>query len=172
MADLRKFIRDIPDFPKEGILFKDITPLLANSEAYRQAIVEMAAPYRESGVDMVVGMESRGFLFGPGVAEELGCGFAPIRKPGRLPYQTVQISYDLEYGSDTLEIHVDAVAKGGKVLIVDDLLATGGTASAAAHLIEKIGATVAGYSFVIELSFLHGRKTLGKHPIHSLIDYQ
>lgn len=121
---------------------------------------------------MVVGMESRGFLFGPGVAEELGCGFAPVRKPGRLPYQTVQVSYDLEYGSDTLEIHVDAVEKGSRVLIVDDLLATGGTASAAAHLIQKIGATVAGYSFVIELGFLHGRKTLGDHKIHALIDYQ
>ena len=172
MADLRTFIRDIPDFPKEGILFKDITPLLANGEAYRQAIVEMAAPFRDSGIDMVVGMESRGFLFGPGVAEELGCGFAPIRKPGRLPYQTVQISYDLEYGSDTLEIHTDAVEKGGKVLIVDDLLATGGTAAAAAKLIENIGGTVAGYSFVIELSFLHGRKGLGDYPIHALIDYQ
>lgn len=170
--DYRKYIRDVPDFPKEGILFKDITPLLGEGPALASAIEEMAKPYKGAGVDMVVGMESRGFLFGPGVAEHLGCGFAPVRKPGRLPYKTEQISYDLEYGSDVLEIHVDAVPPGGRVLIVDDLLATGGTAAATAHLIEKIGGVVVGYSFVIELLFLNGRQHLGDPSVRALIAYQ
>lgn len=170
--DYCKYIRDVPDFPKEGILFKDITPLLGNGTALESAIEGMAQPFKGSGVDMVVGMESRGFLFGPGVASHLGCGFAPVRKPGRLPYKTEKISYDLEYGSDTLEIHIDAVPKGGRVLIVDDLLATGGTASAAAHLIDKIGCNVVGFSFVIELLFLNGRNHLGSSPVHALVEYQ
>jgi len=170
--DYRKYIRDVPDFPKEGILFKDITPLLGNGEALKRAIKDMAEPFKNQKIDMVVGMESRGFLFGPGVAEHLGCGFAPVRKPGRLPYKTEQVQYDLEYGSDTLEIHIDAVAPGGRVLVVDDLLATGGTASATAHLIEKIGAVVVGYSFVIELLFLNGRNLLGDSSVHALIEYQ
>ena len=171
--DYEPYIRDIPDFPKKGILFKDITPLLGQAQALKQAISAMATPYQESNIDKVVGIESRGFIFGPGIAERLGCGFAPIRKPGKLPYQTEKLSYDLEYGSDTLEIHVDAVAANGRVLIVDDLLATGGTAAAASKLIEKIGARVVGYSFLIELAFLNGRKALGEHgsKVQTLISY-
>ena len=172
MNELRKYIRDIPDFPKEGILFKDITPLLADGRALKMAIVAMAAPFVGKGIERVVGIESRGFLFGPGVAEQLGCGFAPVRKPGKLPYQTEQLSYDLEYGSDTLEIHTDAVPSGGKVLIVDDLLATGGTAAATARLIEKVGGRVWGYAFAVELLFLHGRKVLPEADVHALIGYE
>lgn len=169
--DYKAFIRDIPDFPKPGIIFKDITPLLGDARALHAAVEDMAAPFKDTGVDMVVGMESRGFLFGPGVAFHLGCGFAPVRKPGKLPHDTESVSYDLEYGSDTLEIHVDAVLKGHKVLIVDDLLATGGTAAATAQLIEKIGGEIVGFSFVIELDFLHGRKSLGDKIINTLIHY-
>ena len=169
--DYRSLIRDIPDFPKEGILFKDITPLLSNRKALDSAIADMAAPYKSANVEMVIGIESRGFLFGPGVASHLDCGFAPVRKPGKLPYQTEMQSYDLEYGSDTLEIHIDAVRPGGNVLIVDDLLATGGTASAAVKLVEKVGGKVAGFSFVIELAFLNGRNHLGGAPVNALIEY-
>lgn len=169
--DYKAFIRDIPDFPKPGIIFKDITPLLGDARALHACVEDMAAPFKDSGVDMVVGMESRGFLFGPGVAFHLGCGFAPVRKPGKLPHRTESVSYDLEYGSDTLEIHVDAVLRGHKVLIVDDLLATGGTAAATAKLISKIGGEVAGFSFVIELDFLHGRKALGDTIVNSLLHY-
>ncbi len=173
MVDYRSLIRDIPDFPKEGILFKDITPLLAHGEALQQVIRDMASPFLNADIDMVVGIESRGFIFGPGVAGLLGCGFAPVRKPGKLPYEKERITYDLEYGSDTLEVHIDAVAKGGKVLVVDDLLATGGTASAAAKLLEKIGAQVVGFSFVVELEFLKGRLALGTHGenVNALITY-
>lgn len=169
--DYKSYIRDIPDFPKPGIIFKDITPLLGDPIALHKCIEDMANPFKDAKVDVVVGMESRGFLFGPGVAYHLGCGFAPVRKPGKLPFSTESVSYDLEYGSDTLEIHVDAVIRDHRVLIVDDLLATGGTAAATGQLIDKIGGQVVGYSFVIELDFLHGRKSLGNTPVISLIHY-
>jgi len=169
--DYTTFIRDVPDFPKAGILFKDITPLLGNAAALQNCIADMASPFKNAGIDIVVGMESRGFIFAPGVAGHLGCGFAPVRKPGKLPYKTEAISYELEYGSDTLEMHVDAVKAGQRVLVVDDLLATGGTAAATAKLIEKVGGIVAGYSFVIELDFLNGAKVLGGTHINALIHY-
>lgn len=169
--DLQSLIRDIPDFPKPGIVFKDITPLLANAEALKVAIERMAAPFKQHQVDMVIGMESRGFIFGPGVAMALGCGFAPVRKPGKLPHHTEEISYDLEYGQDTLQIHQDAHGHGDRVLIVDDLLATGGTAAATTKLVEKLGGEVVGYSFLIELDFLHGRKNLTGGQVEAIIHY-
>lgn len=171
MKNLQKFIRDIPDFPKKGILFKDITPVLKNHEALKAAINGMADPFRDKNIDLVVGMESRGFLFGPGVALELGIGFAPVRKKGKLPYKTESVSFELEYGHDILEMHTDAVNKGERVLIVDDLLATGGTAAATAELIARIGGEVAAYSFLVELEFLDGRKKLGDYPVYSEIKY-
>ncbi len=166
-----KLIRDIPDFPKKGIVFKDITPLLEDTEGLRRSIEDMAAPFENDGVDMVIGIESRGFIFGPAVAVHLGCGFAPVRKPGKLPYETAEISYELEYGSDTLEIHVDAPKPGSRILIVDDLLATGGTAAATAELVEQVGGKVVGFSFLIELDFLGGRQKLGDRTINALIHY-
>ena len=171
MIDYKQHIRDIPDFPKPGITFKDITPMLADPKILQAAIKDMAAPFLTESIDLVVGIESRGFLFGPGVAGHLGCGFAPVRKPGKLPFDTESISYDLEYGSDTLEIHVDAIPANARVLIVDDLLATGGTAAACEKLVTKVGGVVAAYSMVIELGFLEGRKLLGDAPFHSLIHY-
>ena len=169
--DLQALIRDIPDFPKPGIIFKDITPLLANPEALAHVIKKMAEPFKNERIDMVIGMESRGFIFGPGVAMELGCGFAPVRKPGKLPHHTEEISYDLEYGKDTLEIHKDAHGHGDRILIVDDLLATGGTAAATTSLVEKLGGEVAGYSFLIELDFLKGRNALSVPRVEALIHY-
>ncbi len=169
--DYTQYIRDIPDFPKPGIIFKDITPLLADHGALKTAIADMAAVYSDAAIDLVVGIESRGFIFGPGVADHLGCGFAPVRKPGKLPYETHSVSYELEYGTDTLEIHTDAVKPGSRVLIVDDLLATGGTAAASKQLVEKVGGTVAGFSMVIELGFLNGRAALGDATFHTLISY-
>jgi adenine phosphoribosyltransferase len=169
--DLQDFIRDIPDFPKAGILFKDITPLLANGEALKAACDRMAQSFVDQDIKLVVGMESRGFLFGPSIAQTLACGFAPLRKPGKLPYKTESVKYGLEYGQDELEIHIDACKPGDKVLIVDDLLATGGTAVAAKQLIEKIGGIVAGYSFLVELEFLHGRKRLEGANIFAEIVY-
>ena len=169
--DLKSLVRDVPDFPKKGIMFKDITPLLADRKALEEVMAEMAAPFKNERVDMVVGIESRGFLFGPSVANILGCGFAPVRKPGKLPYQTHGVSYDLEYGQDTLEIHIDAHQPKDRILVVDDLLATGGTAAAAARLIEKVGGEVVGFSFVIELGFLKGRSLLGNHKVNALISY-
>lgn len=162
--DLTTLIRDIPDFPKAGILFKDITPLLADATALKTACDRMAQPFADQNIKLVVGMESRGFIFGPSIAQFLNCGFAPLRKPGKLPYKTESVKYGLEYGSDELQIHVDACQPGDRVLIVDDLLATGGTAVAAKQLVEKIGGEVVGYSFLVELAFLHGRKRLeGAH---------
>jgi len=142
-----EFIRDIPDFPKKGIIFKDITPLLASKDAFKSAVELMVQPYKNKGIDKVASMESRGFIFGAAVAMELGCGFIPIRKKGKLPYKTVSQTYQLEYGTDTLEIHEDAVSHSEKILIVDDVLATGGTAKAVCSLIEKIGGAVAAYVF-------------------------
>ncbi|MCC7344493.1 MAG: adenine phosphoribosyltransferase [Deltaproteobacteria bacterium] len=169
--DLKKIVRDIPDFPKPGIIFKDITPLLQNPEAYKHIVDRFVARYREKPVDVIVGIESRGFLFGSVLAYVLGKSFAIMRKKGKLPYTTVSYTYKLEYGEDTIELHEDAIPKGSRVLIVDDLLATGGTAAAAAHLVEKMGGKVAELAFVIELAFLNGRKALGDYPVFSLIEY-
>ncbi len=169
MIDLKNYIRDIPDFPKPGIIFKDITPLLANPDAFRSTVKALSEPFKQMGITKVVGIEARGFLFAPSIAMELNAGIIPVRKPGKLPFKSVRHTYDLEYGSDTIEIHMDAVCPSDKVLIVDDLLATGGTVHAACELIGKLGATISGICFVIELSFLNGRKKIDSYPIHSLI---
>lgn len=169
--NLSDFVRDIPDFPKPGILFKDITPLLGDHSALNAAIDAMAAPFQASSVDLVIGIESRGFIFGPAMATRLGCGFAPVRKPGKLPYTTKSESYELEYGTDTLEIHVDAAKPGQRVLIVDDLIATGGTAAATGKLVQSLGAQIAGFSFLIELGFLNGREKLHQDAIHAVLQY-
>ncbi|MFA6133636.1 MAG: adenine phosphoribosyltransferase [Phycisphaerae bacterium] len=160
-SSLEAFIRNVPDFPKKGIVFKDITPLLANCQALGEAVDRLAAPYAKSGVDVVVGVEARGFIFGALVAQKLKAAFVPIRKVGKLPYKTVRESYSLEYGTDSVEIHADAVAPGQKVLMVDDLLATGGTMAAACRLVKGLGGQIVGATFVVELSFLPGRKNLG-----------
>ena len=169
--DLKGLIRDIPDFPKEGILFKDITPLLADPAGLQQAIDALTAIAREQGAEAIAGIESRGFLFGVPVALALGLPFVPIRKPGKLPAETTRVEYELEYGSDALEIHTDAVSDGQKVLIVDDLLATGGTAAAAAELVKRVGAEPVGFGFVIELAFLNGRDQLGDVAVRALLTY-
>lgn len=163
----RGLIRDVADFPKKGILFRDVTPLLKDGRALSAIADALAAPWKDR-VDVVVGMESRGFIFGSLLADRLGRGFIPVRKPGKLPYKTESVSYGLEYGTDQLSIHIDAVHQGERVLICDDLIATGGTAAATAQLIERIGGTVAGFSFVIELADLGGRKRLGGRPIDVL----
>ena len=167
--NLEKYIRDIPDFPKKGIVFKDITPLLADAKALSQVVKDVARPFENAGVDRVVGIESRGFIFGSLVAQHLGAGFVPVRKPGKLPYKTVRASYQAEYGSDTVEMHEDAIAPGQKVLLVDDLIATGGTAAAACKLISQVGGQIVGTAFVIELCFLHGRDKLAQWGVHSLM---
>ncbi len=169
-ADLVAHVRDIPDFPKKGIVFKDITPLLADAAALRRALDLLAEQARALSPELIVGIESRGFIFGVPLADRLGLGFAPVRKPGKLPYNCIRDEYALEYGTGVLEMHVDAVA-GRRVLIVDDLLATGGTAACTARLCERQGARVAGFAFVIELSFLNGRLALGDRPISTLIRY-
>ena len=169
--DLTNFIRDVPDFPKAGILFKDITPLLADADALRAAIEQLAHPYRNGAVDLVVGIESRGFIFGTALARELDVGFVPIRKPGKLPADAISAEYELEYGTDRIEIHTDAIAEGQKVALVDDLLATGGTMAAACQLVSELKGEIVGLSFVIELDFLNGREKLGDLPIHTLIHY-
>jgi adenine phosphoribosyltransferase len=169
MIDLEPFIRDVPDFPKPGIVFKDITPLLADAAATSEACSQLAGPFADQGVAVVAGIESRGFLFGVPVAERLGCGFVPIRKPGKLPAETVSQSYELEYGTDTIEIHADAIRPGQKVLMIDDLLATGGTMAAACQLVERLGGQIVGVAFVIELCFLAGRSKLGGYDVRSLI---
>ena len=168
--ELRHYIRDVPDFPKPGILFKDITPLLRSPDALGAACDALAEPYRNAGVSNVVAIESRGFIFGSCVARSLGAGFVPIRKPGKLPWTTRRNEYKLEYGSDVLEIHDDALSADDRVVIIDDVLATGGTAAAAAALVKEFGAKLVGTGFVIELDFLEGRKKLDV-PVHSLIRY-
>jgi len=170
MIDLKTYIRDIPDFPKPGIVFKDITPLLADAAAFRAMIDALAAPYR-GRVDMVLGIESRGFIIGAAAALALGTGIAIVRKPGKLPYRKHRATYELEYGSDALEIHDDAVGDGHRVLLIDDLLATGGTATAAIQLVEQCGGRIAACAFVIELGFLKGRARLAPHEVHALIRY-
>lgn len=169
--DLKQFIRDIPDFPKPGILFRDITTLLGNSGAFKAALDQLAKAFMNKGITKVVGIESRGFLTAAPLAYLLNAGFVPVRKKGKLPHQTNSVSYDLEYGTDTLEMHLDALIKDEKVLISDDLLATGGTAKAACQLVEKSGGHVAGLGFLIELADLKGRDRLNKYSIHSLIRF-
>lgn len=169
--DLASYIRGVPDFPKKGILFYDITTLLQEPEAFRAAVEQMCAPFRGKGVQAVVGIESRGFIFGGAMAIELGTSFIPVRKPGKLPAETVQESYTLEYGEDRIEIHKDAISEGMPVLVVDDLLATGGTMAAAVRLVRKLGGLVLGTTFLIELDFLKGRDQLKDVPVHSLIHY-
>lgn len=171
VLDLKQFVRDIPDFPKPGILFKDITPLLANGAAFKEAIRQLANQYRESGVEVIVAAEARGFIFAAPLALELGVGFVPIRKPGKLPFDTLAFHYELEYGTDTLEIHVDGVSPGQRVLVIDDLLATGGTVKACCSMLDKLGAQIVGCGFAIELSFLEGAKALAPHNVFSLIQY-
>jgi len=170
-AELRRYIRDIPDFPKPGILFRDLTPLLANHAALELSIQALAAPFTEARIDYVVGTEARGFIFGAPIAMSLGVGFVPVRKPGKLPGETVSASYELEYGTDHVEMHVDAVSASDRVLVVDDLIATGGTAQATVELVRAAGATVAGCAFLIELTFLEGRKLLDVELFHSVIRY-
>ena len=163
------FIRDIPDYPKPGILFRDITPLLANGEAFHTAVSLLASPFDQ--IDVVVAIESRGFILGAPVALELGAGLVPVRKAGRLPFETISADYSLEYGVNTLEIHRDAIAPGQRVLIVDDLLATGGTVAATINLVEQLGGKISGISVLAELTFLDGRERLGDYTVHSLIAY-
>ncbi|MFN8542928.1 MAG: adenine phosphoribosyltransferase [Candidatus Binatia bacterium] len=170
MIDLRSHIRDIPDFPKKGIVFKDITPLLANAAAFRASVDALAERYR-GRVDMILGIESRGFIVGAALAHALATGLAVARKPGKLPHETYAASYELEYGTDTLEIHRDALGPHHRVLLIDDLLATGGTASAALQLVRHCGGTVVGCAFVVELAFLRGRERLGGHETFSLVRY-
>ena len=171
-ADLLKAkIRHVPDFPKPGILFYDITTLLRDAEGLRLALDAMAAPFVDTPIDLVVGMESRGFIFGAALAYQLGAGFVPVRKPGKLPALTQRVTYELEYGSDSLEIHADAITAGQRVLIVDDLLATGGTARATIDLVSALGADVVACAFLVELSFLRGRARLGDTPIHTILPY-
>jgi adenine phosphoribosyltransferase len=171
MNDLKQYIREIPDFPKPGILFYDITTLLQNPLALRMTVDRFAWLFAEKQIDKVIGIESRGFMFGPTVAYDLNAGFVPVRKPGKLPYKSIRQSYDLEYGSDSLEMHEDAVKPGERVLIVDDLVATGGTALATAKLTESLGATVAGFGFIIELTFLAPRQKLAGYDVEALIQY-
>jgi adenine phosphoribosyltransferase len=171
IASIRHAIRDIPDFPKPGIVFKDITPLLADGKLFGQTIDILAERYRGQKVDTVLGIESRGFIIGAPLAYKLGAGFSVVRKPGKLPYDTHSASYQLEYGTDTLEIHVDGISKNARVVIADDLIATGGTAKATAELVVKLGATVVECAFLIELAFLKGRERLKPHDVFSLVRY-
>ncbi len=169
--DLKKTIRDIPDFPKKGIIFKDITTLLKDPKALKCSIDRLAKAVAKAKPKYVVGIESRGFIFGTAVAYKLGIGFIPVRKKGKLPYKTVSVSYDLEYGKDTLEMHSDALKKGDKVVVIDDLLATGGTVEAVVKLVGGAGARIVGVGFVIELSFLNGREKLKGLPVFSVLKY-
>jgi adenine phosphoribosyltransferase len=168
---IRKAIRDIPDFPRPGIVFKDITPLLGDGPLFAKTIDVLAERYRDKKIDMVLGIESRGFIVGAALAYKLGAGFCVVRKPGKLPYDTHSASYELEYGTDSLEIHIDAIAQNARVLIVDDLIATGGTAAATAQLVSKLGGEVVECAFVIELSFLKGRDKLQPYGVFSLVHY-
>ena len=169
--DIKEFIRNVPDFPKEGIQFKDITPLLANGQALRFVIRSLADEFRDKNIELVVGPEARGFLIGTPLAYELGAGFVPVRKEGKLPYNTLKGEYTLEYGEDKLEIHIDSIKKGQKVLVVDDLLATGGTIKTVVDLVEKLGGNIVGLAFLIELGFLEGRKVLAGYDVRSLLEF-
>lgn len=169
--DLAQMIRDVPDFPVKGILFKDITTLIKDPAAFREAVDRMAAPYEGMEIDLVAAIESRGFIFGAPLAYKLGAGFVPVRKPGKLPAETISASYTLEYGTNTLEMHKDAIRPGQRVLLVDDLLATGGSAKAAATLIEQLGGKVVGVAFLIDLTFLHGVEKLKGYDVRSIIQF-
>ena len=171
MDILKSKIRHVPDFPKPGILFYDITTLLQDPAGFRQAIDALSAPFSDQGIELVVDIESRGFIFGSAVADRLGAGFSPVRKPGKLPSTTIRASYDLEYGSDALEIHDDAVGRGQRVLIVDDLLATGGTAKATCELVSRLGGDVVALAFLIELVGLNGRERLAGQTLHTVLKY-
>ncbi|MGD9600590.1 MAG: adenine phosphoribosyltransferase [Gammaproteobacteria bacterium] len=171
MESLRAKVRDVPDFPKPGILFRDLTPVLADGPLLRETVEGLAAPFRKSGLTKVVGMEARGFIFGSLVAYVLGIGFVPLRKAGKLPYKTHRAEYALEYGEAALEMHIDALSPGDRVLLVDDLIATGGTAAASRDLILRAGATLVGCAFVVELDFLAGRRLLAPYPVHTLLHY-
>ncbi|MFV8333510.1 adenine phosphoribosyltransferase [Flavobacterium sp. GSP14] len=168
---LEKYIRDIQDFPKEGIMFKDITPLLINAEARKKCLDLLVAAVSNQRIDKVIGVESRGFFFGTLLAQELNAGFIPVRKPNKLPYETISATYDLEYGTDTLEIHADAIQKGDRILIHDDVLATGGTARAVCELVERLGGEIVQCNFLIELSFLNGRSKLDGKAIFAALTY-
>jgi adenine phosphoribosyltransferase len=169
--DLKRYIRSIPDWPKKGILFRDITPLLADPKAFAAAVDSLCAGFTGVGIEYVAAVEARGFIFGAAVAKKLGAGFVPIRKKGKLPFETESITYDLEYGTDTLEVHSDAVENQAKVLMVDDLLATGGTMASACKLIEKIGGQVVGIVFLIELAALRGREKINYYNVKSILSY-
>ena len=168
---IRSLVRDVPDFPKPGIVFKDITPIVGSAAGLRAAVAELAAPWRGRKPTKVVGVESRGFIFGAALADRLGVGFVPVRPPGKLPWKSRRERYALEYGTDAVEIHVDAVGPGDRVVVVDDLLATGGTAAATVRLVRRCGARVLEAAFVIELGFLHGRRKLRGVPVRSLVRY-
>jgi adenine phosphoribosyltransferase len=169
--DLAAYIRDVPDFPSEGIVFKDVMPLLADAVAFRETVDRLAAWAGPRSPDLILGAEARGFIFGGALAYALGCGFVTARKPGKLPWETIEARYELEYGFDALEVHVDAITAGARVIVLDDVLATGGTARAKIELVERLGGIVVGALFVIELSFLHGRDRLDGTDVHALIDY-
>ena len=169
--DLSTKIRDVPDFPEPGIVFKDITPLLSDADALRQTVADLAAWAKAKQPDLVLGAEARGFILGPAIAIELGCGFVPARRPGKLPPETISASYGLEYGQNVLELHPESIQPGTRVLIHDDVLATGGTVEAIAGLVEQLGGKVCGCAFIIELDFLKGRDRLGEYDLHSLLHY-
>jgi adenine phosphoribosyltransferase len=171
MAELKTLIREVPDFPKPGILFYDITTLLKDKDGLRRSIDGFKDHYASSGIDLIVGVEARGFIFAPALAYAMYAGFVPVRKPKKLPYHSISVSYDLEYGTDALEIHRDAIGPGTRVLIVDDLLATGGTAKAVTQLVEQLGGEVAGLGFLVELTFLGGREKLRGYDVFSLLQY-
>ncbi|MBU4342612.1 MAG: adenine phosphoribosyltransferase [Candidatus Omnitrophica bacterium] len=171
MEDLKNYIRNIPDFPKKGILFRDITTLLSNKEKFKEVIDELAKRYSGKNIDAVVAIESRGFIFGGALAERLGAGFVPVRKKGKLPHKTLSATYSLEYGEDTLQIHEDALQPGAKVLLIDDLLATGGTMAAVIELVKKLKADIIELAFVIELTDLKGRANLKGVPVYSMVKY-
>ncbi|RKZ85205.1 MAG: adenine phosphoribosyltransferase [Gammaproteobacteria bacterium] len=171
MDKIKAKIRDIPNFPKQGILFKDITPLVQDPACLRFAISELIKPFKNSTITAIAGMEARGFIFGSLAAWELGVGFIPLRKPGKLPYDVQKVDYALEYGEASLEAHIDAISTGDKILLIDDLLATGGTAKASCELVEKLGGEIVACAFVIELGMLNGRDQIANYPIHTLVKY-
>ena len=170
-VDLKAKIRDVPDFPSQGILFKDVTPLLADPVAFRETIDRLAAWAGPRTPQVILGAEARGFIFGGALGYALGCGFVPARKPGKLPWRTVEAEYALEYGTDALQMHADAIEPGARVIVLDDVLATGGTAKAKIELVEQLGGVVVGALFVIELTFLHGRERLSGYDVHALLEY-
>jgi len=172
MTELRNCIRSIRDWPEEGIVFRDITTLLKDADALQQAVQDLSAPFAERDIDQVVGAEARGFILGAAVACEIGAGFVPVRKPGKLPAETIQETYELEYGTDTLTMHKDAIEPGTKVLMLDDLLATGGTMAACCRMVEELGGDIVACRFLIELSFLNGREKLADYEVTSIIDYK